>query len=139
MRVCDEIEGAHTWDVMGRGIMSRAITDLGETVGIVGNVHRVRQVRSRLPDRGALRERQVRCGNDEEASVPPIPANDAKGGGAMTQDQEIMTREARWLRKEGFSGEEEGPSRHHMARRLFRLPYVFLGHGRATRRSVGLR
>ena len=29
VRVCDEIEGAHTWDVMGRGIMSRAITDLG--------------------------------------------------------------------------------------------------------------
>lgn len=28
MRVCDEIEGAHTWDVMGRGIQSRMITDL---------------------------------------------------------------------------------------------------------------
>ncbi len=28
VRVCDEIEGAHTWDVMGRGIDSRVITDL---------------------------------------------------------------------------------------------------------------
>ncbi|MFH1982610.1 MAG: bidirectional hydrogenase complex protein HoxU [Pseudomonadota bacterium] len=28
VRVCDEIEGAHTWDVMGRGSDSRVITDL---------------------------------------------------------------------------------------------------------------
>jgi bidirectional [NiFe] hydrogenase diaphorase subunit len=33
VRVCDEIEGAHSWDVMGRGIMSRAITDLAQTWG----------------------------------------------------------------------------------------------------------
>jgi bidirectional [NiFe] hydrogenase diaphorase subunit len=30
VRVCDEIEGAHTWDVMGRGIKARVITDLGD-------------------------------------------------------------------------------------------------------------
>jgi bidirectional [NiFe] hydrogenase diaphorase subunit len=29
VRVCDEIEGAHTWDVMGRGTDARLITDLG--------------------------------------------------------------------------------------------------------------
>jgi bidirectional [NiFe] hydrogenase diaphorase subunit len=28
VRVCDEIEGAHTWDVAGRGIDARVITDL---------------------------------------------------------------------------------------------------------------
>jgi bidirectional [NiFe] hydrogenase diaphorase subunit len=28
VRVCDEIEGAHTWDLDGRGITSRVITDL---------------------------------------------------------------------------------------------------------------
>jgi bidirectional [NiFe] hydrogenase diaphorase subunit len=28
VRACDEIEGAHTWDVMGRGIDARVITDL---------------------------------------------------------------------------------------------------------------
>ncbi len=33
MRVCDEIEGAHTWDMMGRGIGSRVITDLNEPWG----------------------------------------------------------------------------------------------------------
>jgi bidirectional [NiFe] hydrogenase diaphorase subunit len=28
-RVCDEIEGAHTWDVLGRGLEARVVTDLG--------------------------------------------------------------------------------------------------------------
>jgi bidirectional [NiFe] hydrogenase diaphorase subunit len=29
VRVCDEVEGAHTWDVAGRGLGSRVVTDLG--------------------------------------------------------------------------------------------------------------
>ena len=33
VRVCDEIEGAHTWDVMGRGTTARVITDLDEPWG----------------------------------------------------------------------------------------------------------
>lgn len=33
VRVCDEIEGAHTWDVMGRGIECRVITDLNRPWG----------------------------------------------------------------------------------------------------------
>jgi bidirectional [NiFe] hydrogenase diaphorase subunit len=33
VRVCDEIEGAHTWDVMGRGIDSMVITDLRQPWG----------------------------------------------------------------------------------------------------------
>ena len=33
VRVCDEIEGAHTWDVCGRGVNSRVITDLNEPWG----------------------------------------------------------------------------------------------------------
>jgi bidirectional [NiFe] hydrogenase diaphorase subunit len=33
VRVCDEIEGAHTWDVMGRGIQSQVITDLCQPWG----------------------------------------------------------------------------------------------------------
>lgn len=33
VRVCDEIEGAHCWDVMGRGIDARVITDLAEPWG----------------------------------------------------------------------------------------------------------
>jgi len=33
VRVCDEVEGAHTWDVMGRGTEARIITDLGTPWG----------------------------------------------------------------------------------------------------------
>ena len=33
LRVCDEIEGAHTWDVSGRGTGSRIISDLAEPWG----------------------------------------------------------------------------------------------------------
>jgi bidirectional [NiFe] hydrogenase diaphorase subunit len=33
VRVCDEIEGAHTWDVSGRGIASRIITDFATPWG----------------------------------------------------------------------------------------------------------
>ena len=33
VRVCDEVEGAHTWDVMGRGIKSLVITDLNQSWG----------------------------------------------------------------------------------------------------------
>ena len=33
VRVCDEIEGAHVWDVMGRGANSRVIIDLNQAWG----------------------------------------------------------------------------------------------------------
>jgi bidirectional [NiFe] hydrogenase diaphorase subunit len=33
VRVCDEIEGAHTWDVMARGVECRVITDLAQPWG----------------------------------------------------------------------------------------------------------
>ncbi len=33
VRVCDEVEGAHTWDLMGRGTGTRVITDLNEPWG----------------------------------------------------------------------------------------------------------
>lgn len=33
VRVCDEIEGAHTWDAMGRGIKSRTVTDMNQPWG----------------------------------------------------------------------------------------------------------
>ncbi|HET9222838.1 MAG TPA: bidirectional hydrogenase complex protein HoxU [Roseiflexaceae bacterium] len=33
VRVCDEVEGAHTWDVAGRGTHSQVITDLNQAWG----------------------------------------------------------------------------------------------------------
>lgn len=33
VRVCDQVEGAHTWDICGRGVNSRVITDLNQPWG----------------------------------------------------------------------------------------------------------
>jgi bidirectional [NiFe] hydrogenase diaphorase subunit len=33
VRVCSEIEGAHTWDVMGRGVQALIISDLNQPWG----------------------------------------------------------------------------------------------------------
>jgi len=33
VRVCDEVEGAHTWDIMGRGIQARIVADLNQPWG----------------------------------------------------------------------------------------------------------
>jgi bidirectional [NiFe] hydrogenase diaphorase subunit len=33
VRVCDEIEGAHTWDIDGRGVEARIIADLDDPWG----------------------------------------------------------------------------------------------------------
>jgi len=33
VRTCDQIEGAHTWDVMGRGTAARVITDMNQPWG----------------------------------------------------------------------------------------------------------
>ncbi|MDA0746183.1 MAG: bidirectional hydrogenase complex protein HoxU [bacterium] len=33
VRVCDEVEGAHTWDVMGRGVNSQVISDMNQPWG----------------------------------------------------------------------------------------------------------
>jgi bidirectional [NiFe] hydrogenase diaphorase subunit len=33
VRVCDEVEGAHTWDLMGRGVDSRVIIDMNQPWG----------------------------------------------------------------------------------------------------------
>jgi bidirectional [NiFe] hydrogenase diaphorase subunit len=33
VRVCDEIEGAHTWDLHGRGLLARVMTDLNQPWG----------------------------------------------------------------------------------------------------------
>ncbi|MBI4906847.1 MAG: bidirectional hydrogenase complex protein HoxU [Acidobacteria bacterium] len=34
LRVCDEVEGAHTWDIAGRGRKSMMVCDLGEPWGV---------------------------------------------------------------------------------------------------------
>ena len=55
VRACDEIEGAHTWDVAGRGTKSRVITDMNQPWGTSPTLHLVRQVPAGVPDRRDLR------------------------------------------------------------------------------------
>jgi hypothetical protein len=52
-QVCDEVEGAHTWDIMGRGISARVITDSARR-GDLPKHAQVEEVRARLPYRGTL-------------------------------------------------------------------------------------
>jgi NADH dehydrogenase/NADH:ubiquinone oxidoreductase subunit G len=59
VRVCAEIEGAHMWDVMGRGIDSMVITDLNQPWG-ESSLHALRQMRAGLPHRRAVRQEQDR-------------------------------------------------------------------------------
>ena len=56
VRVCDEIEGAHTWDVMGRGVESRVIIDLEPALGRFRHLHQLRQMRRGLPHRRLTRK-----------------------------------------------------------------------------------
>jgi bidirectional [NiFe] hydrogenase diaphorase subunit len=57
VRVCAEIEGAHIWDVMGRGIDSIVITDLQQPWG--SRPAPLRQVRAGLPHRSPLRQSKI--------------------------------------------------------------------------------
>ena len=57
VRVCEEIEGAHTWDVMGRGIDAQGDYGSEPALGFVGNLHRLRQVRACVSDRARCRRR----------------------------------------------------------------------------------
>ena len=57
VRVCEEIEGAHTWDVMGRGYLSKVITDLNQPWGESTYLYRLWKMRSGLPYRGPFGKR----------------------------------------------------------------------------------
>jgi bidirectional [NiFe] hydrogenase diaphorase subunit len=51
VRVCDEVEGAHTWDVMGRGAEARIVADLNQPWGESHQLHQLRQMCAGLPHR----------------------------------------------------------------------------------------
>ena len=77
VRVCDEIEGAHTWDVMGRGTNSRHHRRPEPALGRLGKLHGLRQMRAGVPDRGAVPEGARGGRTDEKAGIPALPAVDA--------------------------------------------------------------
>ena len=74
VRVCDEIEGAHTWDVMGRGHRRARRHRHGHAVGRVADLHQLRQVRPGVPDRRPVREGPIdRRGQQGPPAVPAVP------------------------------------------------------------------
>ena len=129
VRVCDEIEGAHTWDVMGRGITSRVITDLNQPWGSSETCTGCGKCVQVCPT-GALSEKGKSVAEMTKAqTVPALPANDAEGRDQMSDDKinkEWLEEKPHLARNEEPAAvQEEGSHRHHLARRLFRLPHVF--------------
>ena len=64
LRVCEEVEGARTWNVMGRHQRADGLRPRS-ALGAGAKLHLVRKMRSGLPDRRAqrkrLRRRRARC------------------------------------------------------------------------------
>ena len=54
VRVCDQIEGAHTWDVAARGVNAARHHRYASALGNIADLYVVRQVRAGLPHRGHL-------------------------------------------------------------------------------------
>ena len=102
VRVCDEIEGAHTWDVMGRGIDARVVTDLGHPVGRVDRPARAAAsaCRSARPARCSRRAESIAERREGTATVgPPLADRAADGPTAHDAGPRLATV---WL--DGCSG-----------------------------------
>ncbi len=85
VRVCDEVEGAHTWDVMGRGIEARVVTDLGTPWGSSPSCTSCGKCVQVCPT-GALFEkgRSIAEGGKDWRPLPP-PARTTQGRPSMTK------------------------------------------------------
>ena len=84
VRVCDEVEGAHTWDVAGRGRNSRNHLGSRRAVGRIRNLHELREVRAGVPDRSAVLQGQDRGG---DAQGPELLTIHCDRPGAEVVDQ----------------------------------------------------
>jgi bidirectional [NiFe] hydrogenase diaphorase subunit len=70
VRVCDQVEGAHTWDVSGRGIESSLVTDLHEPWGEAASC--------------------TSCGKCVEVCPTGALFENGKGAGEMTKQTEFL-------------------------------------------------
>ncbi len=84
VRVCDEIEGAHTWDVMGRGVEARVITDLNQPWGESESCTGCGKCVHVCPTGALVEKGGVGRGDDQAARVPALPDPDA-GGARMSR------------------------------------------------------
>ena len=113
VRVCDEIEGAHTWDIQGRGANARLVCDLG-TPWVVRPRARavVNASRCALP---------VPCSKRAVRYLRPSP------GGPTYRT---------CSRPKGRSHEHrKTQTGYNLAGRMLGLPYVVPGYGRAFARA----
>jgi bidirectional [NiFe] hydrogenase diaphorase subunit len=69
--VCDEVEGAHTWDVQGRGIESKLITDFGQPWGTATSC--------------------TSCGKCVQACPTGSLVEKGSGAGEMVKDSKFLT------------------------------------------------
>ena len=122
VRVCDEVEGAHTWDIAGRGINARLVSDGGTPWGSSTTCTSCGKCVQVCPT-GALSEKG-RSVAEAKARRPYLPYLVARHRGrAMTEScRDRWTEERRG--NEGQIGDD-------LVGRLFRLPHVVPGHRRA--------
>ena len=74
VRVCDEVEGAHTWDVQGRGIESKLITDFGQPWGDATSCTSCGKCVQSLPH-WLTRRKGQRCRRDDQRQqISDLPA-----------------------------------------------------------------
>ena len=79
VRVCDEIEGAHTWDVMGRGIDCQVITDLNQPWGSSETCTSCGKCVQVCPTGALSEKRPLGRGNGKAPRLPALPAVDERG------------------------------------------------------------
>ncbi len=79
VRTCAEIEGAHVWDLAGRGIGHAARLRAAPPLGRGHDLHELRQVRAGLPDGCAGREGTGRRGDAQAGLRRGRPELDARG------------------------------------------------------------
>ena len=82
VRVCDEVEGAHTWDVRGRGAFAQVITDLNAPWGESQSCTSCGKCVQVCPT-GALFEKVAAQGRDDQEPRLPRLHQDRAGEEAM--------------------------------------------------------
>jgi bidirectional [NiFe] hydrogenase diaphorase subunit len=109
IRVCDEVEGAHTWDMMGRGTNARVISDLDEPWGSSDSC--------------------TSCGKCVQVCPTGALFSKGKAVGRCARTARSSSISSRPGRKSNGSSDPKAAPGDGVAGRLFRLPHVFSRSG----------